>query len=250
MNIQVENGYTRIANELYEEIMKQSLNGYESRVLHAIIRKTYGYGKTEDFIALSQIETMTNISKSHVSRTISNLIRYGIVTKLGNGLGINKDCSAWKVTKLGNSKKAHNLLPKMDKALPKLVKGVTKLGIKSLPKTAPQKTKDNITKENTTKDMGIFLEEFNKKFDTNYRATSGRIDKFKTRLKTYSVEEIFEALVNLSTSEWHKGKNDRGWKADPDFLLRSDEQIDKFLNYTKPEHKSSIAVIGEGEYAL
>ena len=46
----------------------------------------------------------------------------------------------------------------------------------------------------------------------------------------FTLEEILKALDNLSKSEFHQGDNDRGWKADPDFLIRNDEQIDKWLN--------------------
>lgn len=147
MNVQTENGYTRIANELYEAILRQSLSGYEMRVLHTIIRKTYGYGKKEDFIALSQIADMTKIKKTHVSRTVANLVKYEVVTKLGNKLRLNKNYLAWKVTKIGNAKKALNLLPKS-------VKGVTKIGNEKLPKSALQKKKENITKENIYKYIG------------------------------------------------------------------------------------------------
>lgn len=140
MNVQIENGYTKIANELYEAIIRLPLSGYEFRVLNALIRKTYGFEKKADYIALSQISELTGIAKPHVSKTVKNLISMKIVTKLGNKLGINKNYLAWKVTKLGNSKKALNLLPKS-------VTTVTKLGNEKLPKSAPQKKKENITKE-------------------------------------------------------------------------------------------------------
>lgn len=155
--LQLENGYTRIANELYEAILKQPFNGYECRVLHAIIRKTYGYGKKSDYIAFSQISELTGIAKTHISRTMAVLIQYKVVTKLGNSIGVNKDASQWAVTKLGNKKKALNVLPKLVSELPKLVIPVTKLGNKKLPKSALQKKKENITKETIQKKVAPLL---------------------------------------------------------------------------------------------
>ncbi len=113
---QLEDGYTRVANELLEALLKLGLSGYEFRIAFAIIRKTYGYNKKEDHISLSQITELTDIAKPHVSETITKLISYSIVTEIGNKLKLNKDYSAWKVTKIGNNIK-----------LPKSVTTVTEI---------------------------------------------------------------------------------------------------------------------------
>ncbi len=42
---EVEDGYTRLANALYEELIGADLTKNQSKVAHAICRKTYGYGK-------------------------------------------------------------------------------------------------------------------------------------------------------------------------------------------------------------
>lgn len=47
-------------------------------------------------------------------------------------------------------------------------------------------------------------------------------------LKKYSEEEILEAFNNLENSDFCKGKNDSGWKADIDFLLK-EEKFDRVL---------------------
>lgn len=41
---EVEDGYTRLANALYEELIGADLTKNQSKVAHAICRKTYGYG--------------------------------------------------------------------------------------------------------------------------------------------------------------------------------------------------------------
>lgn len=202
---QLENGYTRIANELYEEIMKQPFSGYECRVLHAIIRKTYGYGKKSDYIAFSQISELTGIAKTHISRTMAALIEYKVVTKLGNFTGINKDTSQWAVTKLGNKKKALNVLPKSVSELPKLVMPVTKLGIKKLPKSALQKKKENITKETIQKKVVPFS-----KIDD---LTENDLQEIATR---YKVPMAFVMSKKEDMFLWANEKTGRGkgrnWK--------------------------------------
>jgi len=75
-----------------------------------------------------------------------------------------------------------------------------------------------------------YIARFNELFQSKYQVTNGRVKQITSRLEVFSEEDILKALKNLSRSEWHVGNNPRGWKADPDFLLRSDEQVDKFLN--------------------
>ena len=88
--------------------------------------------------------------------------------------------------------------------------------------------KEGIVKGN--KPLEVFLEEFNKKFGTKYQETDGRKDKIKQRLKKYSLEDLLTAVKNCASMSFYQGENDTGWRADPDYLLRNDEQIDKFLN--------------------
>lgn len=158
-NPQLEDGYTKIANELLEAVVRQPFNNYEFRVVIALIRKTYGYGKTKDYIALSQLSDLTGITKPHLSRTLKKLQEYEVITYLGKSLGINKNYLAWKVTKLGNAKKGFNALPKQATPLPKQATVVTKLGNEKLPKQALQKKKETYTKETITKERtkNIFL---------------------------------------------------------------------------------------------
>lgn len=75
-----------------------------------------------------------------------------------------------------------------------------------------------------------YIDAFNRFFNSNFRLTSARVSKLKLRFKTYTADEIAQALINLSESKFHQSDNDRGWKATPDFLIRSDEQIDIWLN--------------------
>ena len=48
---QIENGYTRIANEILDTLCMFSIPGECMQVLNCILRKTYGYQKKEDRIS-------------------------------------------------------------------------------------------------------------------------------------------------------------------------------------------------------
>lgn len=82
-----------------------------------------------------------------------------------------------------------------------------------------------------------YINDFNELFGGSYKLTTGRQTKLQARLKTFTEEQILQALRGLSQSDFHKGKNDTGWKADPDFLIRNDEQVDKWLNAYQEKEK-------------
>jgi phage replication O-like protein O len=99
---QVENGYTKIANEILDRLVNTSLLGAEFQVLLFIIRKTYGYNKIVDRISFTQFEKATGISRPTINKTIKNLITKGMIVKIylpeGNiGYTFIKDHEKWVV---------------------------------------------------------------------------------------------------------------------------------------------------------
>lgn len=114
---QCEDGYTRIANELLEALSRIRIPGESMQILLVIIRKTYGFGKKEDWIAFSQF-LETGIVKTHISRSLDKLVEMNLVTKKGNKsritYGVNKDYRTWKALpkKVTVTKKGNNELPK------------------------------------------------------------------------------------------------------------------------------------------
>lgn len=95
-NPQLENGYTKIANEILEALSKINLTSYQSRLLFVIFRKTYGFNKSEDWISNSQLVAETGLLKGNVSRTKKELIARKIVISIDNKIKFNKDCSQWR----------------------------------------------------------------------------------------------------------------------------------------------------------
>lgn len=60
--------------------------------------------------------------------------------------------------------------------------------------------------------------------------TIGRTNKLKARLKTYGFDMVAQAIRNTAKSSFHRGDNDRNWKADLDFIIRNDEQVERMAN--------------------
>ncbi len=122
---QLEDGYTRIANEIMEALAKTRIPGEAMQILLVILRKTYGYNKKEDVISLSQFHLATGIIKPSIIRATKLLESMNLISKKAKGMvtsyRFNKNLSTWKplAKKLPVSEKANNRLLKSKLSLAK-----------------------------------------------------------------------------------------------------------------------------------
>lgn len=140
----LDDGFTRIANELLEAVMRAGLSQHQLLVFMAVMRKTYGFNKKSDWVSNEQISVLTGILPHKCSAAKSALVKRGILTQTGRVIGINKAVSEWSSLPIkGTEKKPY-------------LKKVTlpESGKKSLPESGnayyPNQvnTKDKHTKDN------------------------------------------------------------------------------------------------------
>lgn len=116
---QTENGYTKIANEILENLVATRLPANELRMVLFIIRKTYGYRKKHDKISLTQFQLAMKISRPIVSKCIKNLMARKIINRSNDYFfSFNKDVDKWMVTTPLLVKNSSNLVTAL---LPKVV---------------------------------------------------------------------------------------------------------------------------------
>ena len=128
--------FIRISTEIMDKLISFRIPGELRQVFDLIIRKTWGFGKKEDYIALSQFVEATGQKKSNVVRSLSKLITHNLVIKTDNERGskftIQKDFDKW--------------IP-----LSKLITSVIKTDNETLSEVIPTIDKiDNITKDITS----------------------------------------------------------------------------------------------------
>ncbi len=96
---QIEDGHTKVANEIAEALARVNLTSHENRVLWCILRKTYGWNKKADRISYSQFQDATGIDRRHIGRSLSSLKTRQIITCQGDGYsleyGLQKDYELW-----------------------------------------------------------------------------------------------------------------------------------------------------------
>ncbi len=95
------NGYLQIDNAIVDELCRLSLTAYESRILWAILRKTYGWNKTSDKISYGQFTKMTGIQHSNVARTLKSLISRNVIivdkAEYVTRYQLQEDFTLWKL---------------------------------------------------------------------------------------------------------------------------------------------------------
>ncbi len=92
----LENNFTQVPHDILEALAKTHLAPNESKVVFFIIRKTFGWNKLEDWIALSQIVEATGIAKPNVSRTLNSLKRRNIIERPDRWhMGLQLDHTLW-----------------------------------------------------------------------------------------------------------------------------------------------------------
>jgi phage replication O-like protein O len=100
-NPQTEKGYTKVANEILEQISKANLNGTQFRIVLVLWRYTYGYRRKEHEMSLTFISKVLETTKGHADRELTALIDRNIINVIGVGLrrgrilSFNKNYDEW-----------------------------------------------------------------------------------------------------------------------------------------------------------
>lgn len=176
-------------------------------------------GKASEWVDSSTFCKLTNHSQQIIDKTLENLTtRKFLLTNKTNEhqleYKLNQNFSEW-MTKI----QINNNINLADQ---------TKLSL--FPNQSFAQIDVTQINNSPTARYDMFVSEFNKIFKRHFRRTATMVAKLQTRLKSYTFDEIMTALNNLGNWEWAKGDNNRGWQATPDFLIRNDAQIDRFLN--------------------
>lgn len=238
----LEDGYTRIANDLLEAVMCADLTARQLKVVMAIIRKTYGFGKKIDRITNTQIAEMTGIHHTHVCKAKNEMIAMNIVVSSGNKIGINKDFTEWN---FNISQVSETLAKSANKTLAKTANShkpsqlntketITKEKKESSTPLTPHEVKGGESvkptkRKSTPINYDEYLNAYNEEVGDRLPHAVEANEKRKTRIR-----KIIKNLATANVDGWRAyvrafvrmakpfyfGENDTGWTADIDYLLR------------------------------
>lgn len=148
----LDNGYFRIANELARTLCKTILTSRESRILNAVMVKTFGFNKSMDWVCYEQLADMTGIDVTNVGKVKMALVKRNILIVDGKKIGINTTVSEWvnnkKESETTQNKKSQKRLKNKSEMTHERVKNDSNLSQKRLTQKKDTNTKNNTTKDN------------------------------------------------------------------------------------------------------
>ena len=229
-NPQIENGFTRIANELLEALSRTRFAGQESRVLLHVIRMTYGYRKKSASIALNDVVAATGMRKERCCEALASLLEREVLKVEDEDgvrrLSIQTDYEQWvdperkrkkiNVTEKRNDSLRKNVLNVTEKRNDSLRKNVINVTEKRNAPITAIKKKEN--KENKEKEYIYFYAEFEKLWKM-YPLKDGRSEALAAFQQSVRQEAdmlaIKRALANyqahLAANPWKSPKTGRVW---------------------------------------
>lgn len=245
----LDNGYTRISNDLLEAIAKFPFTSRQYKIVLSVILKTYRFHKKIDWIGNKQFEEMTGLPEAKCSTIKNELIKMNVLVSNGRQCGINKNIREWKKDLYQNGK-----------TLPKTVKKTfTKMVNSPLPKwvnTKETNYKNNkinisnssddeicksIVKKIKTKKQGLdyqpILNAYNEvvldglpAVECLNKKRQSAIDKLSTQLRDSEISTFkayFSRFMDLIENKqfYFGGKNRDQWRATFDYVIRLETLI-------------------------
>lgn len=196
-DIDLKNGYTRIANEILEVLATTDLNGTQRRIIDVVLRQTYGYQRKSHEMSLSFISKATNIHKMQIQRELASLIYRNILVVVEEAtfnksrlLAFNKNCKEWLENEQLTNKLTGN---KSDNHT-----------VSEFANTTVSEFANQIKKKENNKEIYISIVDYlNIKANKNYKATTKKTQSLiDARLKEGFTLDEFKKVINIKTNQW------------------------------------------------
>lgn len=217
-----DDGYTRIANELLEAVMSADLTARQLKIVLAVIRKTYGFGKKLDRITNTQIAAITGIHHTHVCTAKNEMIGMNILISNGNQIGVNKVVSEWNTD---ISQVSKTLAKSANKSLAEVANDHSPTQLNT--KETIQKKKE-ITPISPAGDESIPAEKQKRQTVSKYHFDRDQLkDTWNRKAETYGLPKMVS--ISSTTEKGIKRLYDSHLKHCKE-TGRPAQQIDRFIN--------------------
>lgn len=230
-----DDGFTRTANAIQDQLCQLDISGSQFQILNAIIRSTYGYNKKQDRFTNTYLAELTGISEKSVRKALEALTERKIITCTKSGImklvAVNKVVSEWVV----KSGKAENLgrsaeqMVQRNKCSSNMEQMVQQAGINGSPiRNKCSSTKDNLPKT-TNQRQSITSQP---PADDTALKNDAAIQNGKHWGTTEDLETANQLKDILSTTlgeHFRAPKNMAGWANDVRLMRTADERNPKHM---------------------
>lgn len=230
-------------------VTRLGLKGNELLVYSII----YGFsqdGETRFTGSLQYLADWTNSTKQGCIKCLKSLVKEGYVVKYEKVVNGVKFCEYQGV------KPRFMVLNKVDRGIKQsLIGGIKQsltnnIDIDNIDNNIDNKGEAD-KKENENQEIERVYTHYLDQFGTTagrYKLTDKRKAKLKSRLQDCGADMIIDAIDHAHADYFYNGDNDRRWKADLDFIIRSYENTEKLANLTPRQRKLSWQEKKEQEY--
>ncbi len=234
-------GHTSLPNILLIGYKQLGMTPPEFLTLTAIL--SYKWDERKPHPSIKTICTLTASTPRTARKHIASLEKKGLLQRVGRSYQTNEyDFSPLtdKLDKLAKDNLPHG------QDIPEGTVSNDREPLSGVTAKEDTYKEDSLNKNSTvsgdttesSKQIQQVYDNFIKQFDTNsnqLRLTAKRKAKIRARLKDCGYEMLTRAIENVAANGFYRGDNDRGWKADLDFITRSYEQVEKLSQLSSKE---------------
>lgn len=239
-NPQIENGYTKIANELLEEIIKRDFSKRELKVIFSVIRFTYGFNRKEAELSIRYLEKTTGLKFTNISTTLNELENKKVINFFSSGkhsqsreISLNKNYEQWELNRSQNDNSSRlNCYQNNNGTVPKTI-------TETVPKTITNKER---YKERINKDIDQTKTLIDTQFEKFWNLYDKKVSKEKSlklfkKLSKNEIENLFNSLP-----EYINSTPDKTFRKNPDTYLRNKSWNDEIISSGKTNNKSNQTI--------
>jgi len=213
--------------------------------LYLVMKRIAGENGT-CFTSQKTLAKLMGCSQQKVSMVVKLLEKRGWIRKTGRVIGKTKSINEYEIIDLWEINIAY--YKKQDDKLPYSSELKTEIKTSYYGDSSLSEPKlpcgeelsyhpggieeEHIYKKNIIK-KNIYDEIFNfylEKSGNKERLTQEKLRLLKTRMKTFSVEDIKLAITHAYEDNFYSGNNDRGWKATFYWIMKNDEHVERLIN--------------------
>jgi TusA-related sulfurtransferase len=185
-------------------------------------------------LTVQQVRTCLNKLKSTSELTIKSTSKFSLIT-------INNWSKFQETNQQSNQQPNHQVTIKQPSSNHQVT---TTKECKNVKNERTNKLVDKNINDSMKQEFNELIAEYEQNTKTRLRSLKPRLTKYRSRRKLYSAEELREALRLMLLDPFLQGDNDSSKRyGDIDYLLRSDQNLEKLLNNTKlkcKQHSSQV----------
>ena len=237
MSVQLENGFIRIANEIWDEVIRRDFTKRQKDILLFVWRLSYGCNRKTAHIPMLKDFELCGVTQNHIKEELNYLNSMKVLEWDQEGMifSFNKDYSFWQASPVRkwNDERFKGLIHinlSTSQNRKSNEEGLPKTGSEDFPKQEvseperPRGTKDEGMSKDSIKDIKDIIyslfEEWNSLDIVNHRKLTPQIQmQLRMKLGTYSPDELIHAMEEYA----HILKSD-------DYVLTTKWGLEDFLS--------------------